>query len=98
MCICPPLRSYLSTARSYFNPHPTPLRCLEESSGRYERRGRPKMLSGLGRGGLRVVYEEVSALGVNSRSALGGNISSNGSYFQAEGADAKENLGSRKQA
>jgi hypothetical protein len=32
------------------------------------------MLSGLGRRGLRVVYEEVSALGVNQTSALGGNI------------------------
>ena len=34
--------------------------------------GEPKMLSGLGRRGLRVVYEEVSALGVNPPSAGGG--------------------------
>jgi hypothetical protein len=36
------------------------------------------------------VYEEVSALGINQASALGGHISSNGSYFQAEGTNAKK--------
>ena len=56
------------------------------------------MLSALCRRGLRVVYEEVRALGVNPPSALGGNVSSNASYFPVEGADAKENLGSRKRA